>query len=323
LKKDHKKDIFTIIKAGFTLLIVLATLLGMIAVGWIFYNDLFGTVEDVTVPSVVNLDMVEARHKLESAGLIMETQESYHDKVPKDMVISQKPEGGKSVKEGRKVFVTVSLGGELVTVPNLKGLVAREGENKLAELELKYLVEKEDAHETIPAGKIIDQNPPAFTLVTKNTTVQVILSSGPETPRDIPELVGLTFDEAKKAIEVSGFVLGKVVWMDDRRFPEGTVITQLPLPKGEYKPGSLVSLEVVAGKSAENIIFQQDLITIIVPKSEKDVEVEVFLMDRYGKWRVYKAFHRGGQKFELQVSSAGGGKVEIFFDGGIGARADL
>ena len=323
MKRDHTKDIFTVLKAAFTLLIVLGTLVGMIGVVWIFYNDLFGRVEDVTVPSVVNMDLVEARHKLEGSGLFMETQESYHDKVPKDMVISQKPESGKRVKAGRKIFVTVSLGGELVTVPNLKGLASREAENKLSELELKFLVEKEEPHETITAGKITEQNPPAFTLVAKDTTIQVILSSGPDTPREVPGLVGLTFEEARTAIEEAGFVLGKVVWTDDKRFSEGTVITQLPLPKEEYKAGSLISLEVVAGKTVENIIFQQDLITVLVPKSEKDVEVEVFLTDRYGKWRVYKAFHKGGQQFELQVCSTGNGKVEIFFDGAIGARADL
>ena len=79
------------------------------------------------------------------------------------------------------------------------------------------------------------------------------------------------------------------------------VISQLPLPKEDYKPGTLVSLEVIAERGNNNILFQQDLITIMVPKAEKDVAVEVLLSDRYGKGRVYYSIHKAGTEFELNI----------------------
>ena len=324
LKKDQVKIFLDVIKSIFTLLLVIATLVGVIWIALGFYNDIFGKVPDITVPSVINTDIVEAKHKIEALGLKLEVQEDYSEKVQKDMIISQKPEAGKRVKIGRKVFVVVSLGGERLQVPNLKGLSLRDAEEKLNETGLKCIVEKEMPHEEIPAGRIIEQNPPALSQAGKNTTIQVILSKGPQNPREVPDLVGVNFQDAKNAIEKAGFIIGKIVWIEDTRFAPGTVITQLPLPKEQLKPGSLISLEVVAERRAENnILFQQDLITIIVPKSEKEVDVDVLLIDRYGTTRVYHAGHKGGEKFEVNVTTIGGGKLEIYYDGAIGAKADL
>ncbi|MEQ8170962.1 MAG: PASTA domain-containing protein, partial [Candidatus Eremiobacterota bacterium] len=174
-KRSNVKIFLNFFISIIALLIVIVTIATITHIGWNFYNDVFGKVTDVSVPSVINMDIIEARQKLKQAGLEIETQQKYSDTVPKDMIIFQKPEAGRKVKIGRKVFVIVSLGCELVNVPNLKGLPSHDGEVKINELGLKYLVEKEEAHENIPKGMITEQNPPALSHVPRNTTVQVIL----------------------------------------------------------------------------------------------------------------------------------------------------
>ncbi len=326
LKKRNIKIFLNFFISIIALLVVIVTIVSITYIGWNFYNDVFGKVTDISVPSVINMDIIEARQKLKQAGLEIETQQKYSDTVPKDMIIFQKPEAGRKVKVGRKIFVIVSLGCELVNVPNLKGLPSHDGEVKLNELALKYLVEKEESHETIPKGMIIEQNPPALSQVPRNTTVQVILSSGPAVPVDVPDLIGLTLADARTAIENSGFSLGKIVWLEDTRFKPGMILTQLPTAKEKLKTGSLISVEVTADKYPENkIYFQQDLLTIMVPKSDtdKEVEIEVVVSDRFSTGKVYHAFHKSGEKIEITVSSLGNGHVEIFFDGALEVKADL
>jgi eukaryotic-like serine/threonine-protein kinase len=325
--KLKKKDIKILLGSFISiiaLLIVIGTLVAIILIGWNFYRDLFGKVSDVTVPSVINIDIVEAQKKIKESGLDIEIQQKYSDTVPKDMIFLQKPDGGRKVKAGRKVFVTVSLGGELVTVPILKGMASRDAEIKLTELGLKYIVEKEQTHETLKKGMIVEQNPVPLSQVPRNTTVQVILSSGPAVPADVPDLIGLPLADARAAIENTGFLVGKIVWIEDTRFKPGMVLTQVPSAKEKIKTGSLISLEVTVDKYPENkVFFQQDLLTITVPKSDKDVEVDVIVTDRFSRSKVYHAFHKGGEKIQLSVSSLGNGKVEILFNGVLEARADL
>ncbi|HPZ08506.1 MAG TPA: PASTA domain-containing protein [Candidatus Eremiobacteraeota bacterium] len=324
MKRTRVKILLDLFKSVIALLIVAGTLVIIIWIGTNFYNDILGKVPDVVVPSLVNMDIIEAKQKIKEAGFEIEIQEQYNQSVPKDMIISQKPSGGRKVKTGRKVFVTVSLGGELVNVPNLKGLTSRDAEVKLNQGGLKFLVEKDMPHDEIPRGKIIEQNPSALSQVARETTVQVILSSGPSVPVEVPDVVGMTIGDARSAIENTGFVPGKIVWVEDNRFKPGSIITQLPDSKEKLKTGSLISLEAVYGKNPEsNILFQQDLVTIMVPKSNKDVEVEVLVIDRYGSSRVYHGFHKGGQKFEVSVCSTGSAKLEIFFNGVLELKADL
>jgi serine/threonine-protein kinase len=326
LKKRNIRIFLNFLLSIIALLVVIVTIVSITYIGWNFYNDLFGKVTDISVPSVINMDIIEARQKIKQAGLEIETQQKYSDTVPKDMIIFQKPEEGRKVKIGRKVFVIVSLGCELVNVPNLKGLPSRDGEIKTNELGLKYLVEKEESHETLPKGMVIKQNPPALSQVPRNTTVQVILSSGPAIPVEVPDLIGLTLADARTAIENAGFSPGKIVWLEDNRFKPGMILTQLPPAKEKLRTGSLISLEVTADKYPENkIFFQQDLLTIMVPKSDtdKDVEVEIVVSDRFSTGKVYHAFHKGGEKIEISVSSLGSGHVEIFFDGTLEVKAEL
>lgn len=66
----------------------------------------------VKVPSVRGLSMMEARHVIEEAGLVLEVSDSgYNKKMPADCVLEQVPQAGMMVKPGRVVSLIINAAG--------------------------------------------------------------------------------------------------------------------------------------------------------------------------------------------------------------------
>ena len=76
---------------------------------------------EVIVPNVKGLKEAEAISKLEDINLepiIGDT--TYDEKYKKGSIIFQKPIAGENVKEGRRIYLFISGGEPVVTVPNLQ-----------------------------------------------------------------------------------------------------------------------------------------------------------------------------------------------------------
>ncbi len=90
--------------------------------GLTIYNDYLNIPEEVQVPEVVGMEIRDAYEAIESEGLRLQIHESRYDKtVPKRVVLSQNPAASRAVRKGRTVLVSVSLGPELIEVPNVVG----------------------------------------------------------------------------------------------------------------------------------------------------------------------------------------------------------
>ncbi len=95
-----------------------------------------------------------------------------------------------------------SRGAEEVTVPNVVGQTADAATAALTEA--GFQVATEETHsDTVEAGKVIDQNPKGDTKQAKGSKVTLSVSKGVQ-EIDVPNLAGMTADEAKKALTASG-----------------------------------------------------------------------------------------------------------------------
>lgn len=74
----------------------------------------------IKVGSWTGEDADRAIAKLEKRGLVVETAEEHHDSVPEGDVINQSPPDG-TLYKGDTVSLVVSLGPELIEVPNVQG----------------------------------------------------------------------------------------------------------------------------------------------------------------------------------------------------------
>ncbi|WP_298456971.1 Stk1 family PASTA domain-containing Ser/Thr kinase [uncultured Cellulomonas sp.] len=75
----------------------------------------------VTIPQVIGATRDQATEDLESEGLAVEVTEAYSDTVPAGSVIEQSPVQGTAGRRGDVVTVVVSLGPELIEVPDVVG----------------------------------------------------------------------------------------------------------------------------------------------------------------------------------------------------------
>jgi serine/threonine protein kinase len=92
----------------------------------------------VTIPSFSGLSATQYISKLNSLNLKLNEVTAYSNTVGQGQVISTNPSPGTSLRETSSVTVTVSLGPQLVTVPNLTGLTIDQAYNQLTSIGLTY-----------------------------------------------------------------------------------------------------------------------------------------------------------------------------------------
>jgi serine/threonine-protein kinase len=209
-----------------------------------------------TVPRVVGLPFDQAKPKLDSAGLVAVEGDTRPDPTyPAGTVTAQNPQPGAAVKEGRRVYLTLSGGEVPVAVPLLRGKSARDARFALERNGLKLGAITYDYSESFPENTIIDQSLRAETKVAKGTTVAVTVSKG-RTDQEItvPSLIGKTLTEAEKILQGAGLNVGIVTSQPSFDLLPNTIVDQFPRPGESAKAGTEVDLFVVkVGKPTEEI----------------------------------------------------------------------
>jgi serine/threonine-protein kinase len=223
------------------LLVVLGLLLvALIAGAALLLPKLFdNSTEQTQVPDLIGMTEQQARAAIGDAGLSVGQPEYVADpSVARDKVIKQDPNRDTFVDPGATVTITVSTGKPMTSVPPVVGQDREAARTALENAGLKAVFrEKED---DAPRGQVVETDPPAGEQVPEGTQVTVFFSDGPE---KVPDVVGMTEDEAKKALQAQGFK-AFVTTSDDTTEPKGTVIEQNPDGGTERPQGDSVTIVV-------------------------------------------------------------------------------
>lgn len=230
----------------------IAVLVGILLMGFFVGSFLsfgkFWSSAEINVPDVVGKSSVVAQQILEDKNLRVKIVEANDDSVPAGQVVSQYPEAGAKVKEQRLVTITVSKGGQELTMPDLKSMSRSNAEEKLKKMGLKLgAVFEENAKE--PAGTVINQDPRSGSKITKGQTVDITVSLGEKKKEiTVQNYTGLSVDSAKSNLEANGLSLGGISEEASTR-PKGTVIGQSPSAGSTTTEGGSVSLVISSGSS--------------------------------------------------------------------------
>ena len=292
-----------------------AAILFVVAFAWAFFSfGNFWSTNEISVPNVVGKPIEKAEELLKKENLRVSIDESPSDKVPVGHVIAQTPEAGKSVKEQRIIHLTVSRGGSVLVVPDLKGLTIEEAKNHLSKYGLTLgAVEKgEDAKS--PSNVIISQSPLSGTNAAKGAVINVVIN---DKQAVIPHLVGMTLKDAKSALSEVGMKVGKITAkgsgfsVDDET---NTVFSQFPDAGNPVGTGKTVDLVVEkSGNSASK--EKKGTVSITLPKDGKDRLVEIIITDDKGKRTIYSTTASSGTAIEKDVSGSGDTvKVQVYVD---------
>lgn len=265
------KTIWNFLKSRFFWLniliaILLAVVLAWGALCWLGVYTHHG--EAVEVPDVKGLYVEEAELLLQEQNLSYEVIDSvYLRSLAPGEIAEQTPPPATMVKKGRKIYLTVNRRSrQMVTVPNLIGESRRKVQTNLQTLgfnadSIQYKPYEFDDEvlgliyneELIDSGGSVPDGAQIILLVGRaDTTVT----------RIVPNLMGMTLNEAVAMLEAYELVLG----LEQYDVPPATseekasyrIYGQMPLPGESVYRGKIVNLKLSLTQKSDNIYDDED-----------------------------------------------------------------
>ncbi len=233
-------------------IIVVGVLLALVLISYFLYSyllrDLFSGPEDVKVPNLVG-QVYEEINPEDYPDFVLEKGESKHDDtVPAGQVIEQEPKADKTVKAGSTIILTVSLGSEEKTMPNLVNTSVSAAQRMLEDLDLGLNVKVEyEENSVYVADQVIRTDPLYGDPLEKGDTVTLtVCEAVTETLIPVPELEGLDIQDALNSLTALGLSNGAIRYVDSD-LPAGTVTYQSIEQGQEVKAGTVINLQVSLG----------------------------------------------------------------------------
>jgi serine/threonine-protein kinase len=138
------------------------------------------------------------------------------------------------------VAMRVALRAREVEVPSLVGSNVNDASRALGDLGLGLRIDpNQRPDDKIPAGRIVQQDPPRGVRARQQRTIRVWVSSGPRSTV-VPALVGQTERTAQMRLEQDGLELGRVSEFRSPDYSADAVVSQDPPPASRAPQVSLL-----------------------------------------------------------------------------------
>src|SRR5215217_2286435 len=233
-------------------LLVLLLLAAAGIAGWYVFSqiqDQLAANEPVAVPYVIGLKEEAAVALVQEKGLDPEVQRAANADVEKGRVFDQNPNPGNRIQKGDRVTLLVSTGPPKTSVPDVVGMNYGDAVQALNDVNLSAT--KHEVFSPKPVGKVISQDPPAGEQVVEGTEIVLDVSRGAKQVA-VPNVVGMSEDDAKTTLEQAGFQVSSTSAPSDST-PEGIVSDQSPDGGTQATKGSTVTITVSSGPSTTTV----------------------------------------------------------------------
>lgn len=196
--RDFLKQTIGFKQIAITIGIVFAILFSLL---WIIDTfvmpPLVHAIKVVQVPNITGLTLSKADPIIRESKLrVAEVREVYNETIPKGRIISQLPFAGSEVREGRRMYITVSRGIEKVMVPYLIGKTDRDAMLNLLSIGLQLGETVYQENEEIPQGIVLEQSITPGTKIPYGKMISLVISQGPP-GIDLAAFTGITLNQAK------------------------------------------------------------------------------------------------------------------------------
>ena len=151
---------------------------------------------------------------------------------------------------------------DMVEVPNVVGMTEDDAKETLNDEGLGFKVVSREESKEYEKGRVSEQKTEAGEEVAKNTTIEVVVSSGLVGDSiTVPDVSGMTEDEAQSALENAGFrnISSEFTYHDS--VPSGQVIGTTPEANAEATEDTEIVMQVSKGaerKTVPNVVGQKD-----------------------------------------------------------------
>ena len=236
----------------FVIVIAIVFLFNSIIMPWyVKHSDL------VKVPGVIGLNYLEAKRIIEDSGLEVKQETRFDESRPIGEIIDQNPPAEQFVKDGRRIYLVVCGGEQLIEIPKLVGRTIRDATFTLEQRNLKVGEVVKKFSNEYNDDVVITQIVQPGSLVKRNTKIDLIVSNGPRLGDIvIPDLIGKNLIEAKKILVDMKLKLGKVTYQSSDQSP-GKIVDQYPKKDKSAKDDTEVDV-FVSKEKIEEEFFDED-----------------------------------------------------------------
>lgn len=309
-------------------LIWAALILGTLALFSVLATLLVSPPPAVKVPDLKGLTLAEANTMAQEQKLtIRVVRRVYHNQIGVGRVISQEPAANRELRPGREVRVVVSLGWEMVKVPDVVGKTQFDAELAFEGGRLRLGDVYTEPSDTIPKGYVARQRPEAGTKIQKGASIDLYVSLGPNIDTvKVPNFIGRPLAEVQAELASLGLVFERTT-SEVSAFPEGQILDQQPSPGSTVPLGTTVSFVVSAGSNVQTRGSSQGSrlaqIRVEVDPGPAEQVVKVVIDDNRGRRIVYRRAHRPGERVSVPVQIYGEAKAIVYLDEQIKAEEVL
>jgi serine/threonine-protein kinase len=216
-----------------------ALLLGyLMAAFFLFRAPIFA--QTSSVPRVIGYTADSARALLQKSGLAGKIADHVtHPTIAQGRVVWQDPPADVLVTAGTAIDLAISDGPQRVLIPDVAGY--DEDTARLLMESAGLTVTIEHTQTSAPKGVVVNSRPPSGTALNPGRPVALVVSEGAPTIT-VPDVVGLTLEDARPKIEDAGFRIGTTFTRSTTVAQPGTIIEQRPQAGTLGAPGTAVNL---------------------------------------------------------------------------------
>ncbi len=263
------------------------------------------TADQVLVPNIEGKQLSDAMLELQVKELYPHLQLKFSDNADdKGIVLEQNPPAGTIVKAGKRITVVVSRGAVVSRIENFVGKTLSDVQHYLASLftagHKRLIVVKEPViykHSAVPAGTILEQDPPPDTQISDSMEITLVVSKGAENEKvSVPDLQNKSLDELYSAI--AKYKLNfKIKTETDKSAKAISVSSQNIKADTVVEAFSDLEVTVKLPPDSEKLIY--GVYTASLPKYPYPVKI------------VLDAVYRNGKREELLNFNHLGGKINL------------
>lgn len=197
--------------------------------------------ENIKVPELTNMSLQDAISTLENNGFRYQVDSVYETDATPGMIIDQDPSAGSNVKTNRTIYITmITMTPPFVNFPEVREMTFLEAQAVIGNYELKiadtvYIADI--ARDVVLDVKYGGEKLIAGQEIPKGSSVSLVLGNGMgDSEVTVPNLEGLTLNEATFSIKGSSLTLGSVNYMGYITDSlNATVVSQTPMPDSTKK----------------------------------------------------------------------------------------
>ena len=200
----------------------------------------------------------EVRAIADSFLWVLDEDQIRTDELPSGIIVAQWPSPGSRLAEGDMLTVEVASGPRLRMTPLVLGLSTEVASARLEAKGFEVDLVQPVYDENVAAGQVlkllIDSEPVLGGRLREPGTRAVLVVSGGPVPRTVPQLVGLTRETAREAIDALQLTIAKPVNMENSESVDEGVVIRQDLAAGLLVDrGSPISITISVGPDRREV----------------------------------------------------------------------